>query len=104
VSVPIHYYLALSVILFLLGMVTILARRNLIYVLMGVEMILNASALNFVAFARHRDPVGVIDGSVYSTFIIVLAAAEAAVALAIVLNIFGLFQSIRPQDANELRE
>ena len=103
-SIPLYYYVAVSVVLLLLGLVTILSRRNLIYVLMGVEMILNAATINFVAFSRYRDPAGVVHGTIYGMFIIVLAAAEAAVALAIVLNIFGLFNSIRPQDANELRE
>ena len=104
-AVPVHYFVAVSVILFLMGVITILARRNLIYVLMGVEMILNAANINFVAFARYGGtPEGLVTGTTFGIFVIVLAAAEAAVALAIVLNIFGLFNSVRPQDANLLRE
>ena len=103
-SIPLSYFIAVSVVLFFLGVLTILSRRNLIYVLMGVEMILNAANINFVAFARYRDAQGVVHGTVFGTFVIILAAAEAAVALAIVLNIFGLFNSIRPEDPNLLRE
>ena len=103
-SIPLSYFIAVSVVLFFLGLITILSRRNLIYVLMGVEMILNSANINFVAFARYRDPQGVVHGTVFGTFVIILAAAEAAVALAIVLNIFGLFNSIRPEDPNLLRE
>ena len=103
-SIPLSYFIAVSVVLFFLGVLTILSRRNLIYVLMGVEMILNAANINFVAFARYRDAQGVVHGTVFGTFVIILAAAEAAVALAIVLNIFGLFNRIRPEDPNLLRE
>ena len=102
--IPLSYYVVVSVLLFLVGLVTVLSRRNLIYVLMGVEMILNAANINFLAFARYRDASGIVNGTVFGVFIIVLAAAEAAVALAIVLNIFGLFNSVRPEDPNLLRE
>jgi len=75
VSVPVHWYVAVSVILFLMGLVTILARRNLIYVLMGVEMILNSANINFVAFARYGGtPDGVVTGTTFGIFIIVIKA------------------------------
>ena len=101
---PLGAYVAVSAALFAIGIVAILVRRNVLYVLMGIEMILNAANINFVAFARYRDIQGVVHGTVFGTFVIILAAAEAAVALAIVLNIFGLFNSIRPEDPNLLRE
>jgi len=102
--VPVHWYLIVSIVLFLIGITVVLTRRNLIYVLMGVELILNAAALNFIAFGSYRGAHGLVDGTVMATLIIVMAATEATIALAIVLNVFGLFQSVRPQDPNLLRE
>ncbi|NQV16540.1 NADH-quinone oxidoreductase subunit NuoK, partial [bacterium] len=77
-------YLILSAILFCLGLYTVVTRRNAVAILMGVELILNAANINFVAFSKfitHN-----LDGHLISMFIIMLAAAEAAVALAIILN------------------
>jgi NADH-quinone oxidoreductase subunit K len=95
-------YVAVSAALFALGIITILARRNVIYILMGIEMILNAANLNFVAFNRFGSMQ--LDGRMFAIFVIILAAAEAAVALAIVLNVFYLFDSIKPSEADLLRE
>jgi NADH-quinone oxidoreductase subunit K len=95
-------YVAVSAALFALGLVAILARRNVIYILMGIEMILNAANLNFVAFNRFGSMQ--LDGQMFAIFTIILAAAEAAVALAIVLNVFYLFDSIKPSEADLLRE
>ena len=95
-------YVAVSAGLFAVGIVTIIARRNIIYVLMGIEMILNAANINFVAFNRFSGDG--IDGRMFSIFVIILAAAEAAVALAIVLNVFHLFNSVKPSEADLLRE
>lgn len=94
-------YLFVSAILFGLGIVCTIARKNVIYVLMGIELILNAANLNLVAFSRFA---GNLDGQIFAIFSIILAAAEAAVALAIVLNVFGLFDSIRPDDPDLLKE
>lgn len=95
-------YVAVSGVLFTLGIICILVRRNVFYVLMGIEMILNAANINFVAFNRFGGDG--LDGRMFAIFTIILAAAEAAVALAIVLNVFHLFDSIRPSDADLLRE
>ena len=95
-------YLIVSGILFLLGLATILTRRNVLYVLMGTELILNAANINFVAFNRFG--ANGLDGRMFAIFTIILAAAEAAVALAIVLNVFQLFASIKPSEADLLRE
>ncbi len=101
-------YVAVSAVLFALGLIAILARRNVIYILMGIEMILNAANINFVAFNRFGaiQPDGQLrlDGQMFAIFTIILAAAEAAVALAIVLNVFYLFDSIKPSEADLLRE
>jgi len=95
-------YVGVSAALFALGIVCIVSRRNVIYVLMGIEMILNAANINFVAFNRFGG--GGLDGQMMAVFVIILAAAEAAVALAIVLNVFHLFNSIKPSEADMLRE
>jgi len=95
-------YVAVSAVLFALGVVTIITRRNVLYVLMGIEMILNAANINFVAFNRFGG--NGLDGRMFAIFTIILAAAEAAVALAIVLNVFYLFNSIKPSEADLLRE
>lgn len=81
-------YLIVSASLFLLGLLAIMTRKNGISVLMGIELILNAAALNFVAFSRLS--VGNLNGQVAAVFIIIIAAAEAAVALAIFLNIYRI--------------
>ena len=80
----------------------LVGRRNVLYVLMGIEMILNAANINFVAFNRFGG--NGLDGRMFAIFTIILAAAEAAVALAIVLNVFYLFNSIKPSEADLLRE
>jgi len=95
-------YVAVSAALFALGIVCIVARRNILYVLMGIEMILNAANINFVAFNRFNGDG--LDGRMFAIFVIIMAAAEAAVALAIVLNVFHLFQSIKPSEVDLLRE
>jgi len=95
-------YLLVSGALFLAGVATILVRRNALYVLMGVELILNAANLNFVAFARFGG-YG-LDGQMFALFVIILAAAEAAIALAIVLRIFHDFGSIDITRTDSLRD
>lgn len=100
-------YLSLSAILFSFGLVTVLTRRNAVGVFMGVELMLNAAALNFVAFQAFKKNVPGetvwLHGDVFALFIIVLAAIEAAVALAIVLRVFSSRHDIDPDHAVELR-
>ncbi len=95
-------YVLVSAVLFGLGIVAIITRKNVIYILMGIEMILNAANINFVAFNRFG--ANGMDGRMFAIFVIILAAAEAAVALAIVLNVFHLFDSVKPSEADLLRE
>jgi len=95
-------YIAVSAALFAIGIAVIIARRNVLYILMGIEMILNAANINFVAFNRFNGDG--LDGRMFAIFVIILAAAEAAVALAIVLNVFHLFQSVKPSEVDLLRE
>ena len=95
-------YLYISALLFSLGTFAVMTRRNGIAVLMGVELILNAANLNFVAFSRFGGMN--MDGHIFSLFVIVLAAAEAAVALAIVINIYNNLQTINVDDAATMKE
>ncbi len=101
-TIGLNHYLFISAVLFSLGVYAMLSRRNVIAVLMGVELILNAANINFIAFSRFG---GInIGGQLSSIFVIVVAAAEAAVALAIVLNIFKNFKTVNPADADTLRD
>ncbi len=96
------HYLAVSLWLFVWGVYCVVTRRNAVALLMGVELLLNAAALNFVAFS-HYGP-GRIAGHVVTLFVIVLAAAEAAIALAIVLVLYQTTGSIQADEATRLRE
>ena len=100
-EVGLTHYLTLSAIMLSLGLFIVLSRRNAIVILMGVELILNAAALNFVAFSRYI--ADSVSGQLMTVFIIVLAAAEAAVALAIVLAIFRNFQTVHVNQIDRLR-
>ena len=94
-------YVLISAILFSLGLFGVITRRNGVAVLMGVELILNSANVNFLAFARFGGMN--MSGHVYALFVIVLAAAEAAVALAIIINIFNNFRTINVDDVSELK-
>ncbi len=93
-------YLIIAAILFSLGLFAIMTRRNAVAVLMGVELILNAANINFIAFAKFGGMN--ISGQVFSLFVIIMAAAEAAVALAIVINIFNNFKNINIDEVSQL--
>lgn len=101
ITVGLYHYLVVSAILFSFGLFAVITRRNAIAVLLGVELILNSANLNFVAFSRYG--IFSMDGQLFALFIIILAAAEAAVALAIVLNIYNNFSSINVDEADSLR-
>ena len=105
--VGLHHYLILSALLFVCGLLTILLKRNAIGILMGVELVLNAANVNLVAF-NHFAWAGngnapALDGQIFAIFVIVLAAAEAAVALAIFLNFYNNFSTIDVERAQNLR-
>lgn len=104
--VTLSSYLLVAAFLFATGIACVLVRRNLIQILMGVELIFNAAALNFVAFS-HFTPAAVselmLSGQVVALFIIVLAASEAAVALALVLSVFRVFRTIQIDAVSDLK-
>ena len=103
-TITLAHYLVVGALLFALGLVTVATRRNAVGVLMGVELILNAANVNLVAFNRYSDASGGVSGQVFALFVIVLAAAEAAVGLAIVLTIFQTFRTIDVRIADTMRE
>lgn len=95
-------YLVVSAILFSLGVFAVITRKNAILVLMGLELILNSANINFIAFSRYG--TFNLEGHVASIFVIILAAAEAAVALAIVLNIFQNYKHVNIDEIDTMRE
>ena len=101
-TVGLTHYLFLSGILFSLGLYGIVTRRNAILVLMGIELVLNSANINFIAFARYGGMR--MDGQAIAVFVIVLAAAEAAIALAIILNIYQRFHTVNVDDISSLKE
>jgi NADH-quinone oxidoreductase subunit K len=96
------HFLILSGLLFSFGIFAVLTRRNAIMVLMGIELILNAANINFVAFSRYVTTS--LDGHVVAIFVIILAAAEAAIMLAIVLNIYQNFNTVNVDEINQLKD
>ena len=98
--VPINHVVMVSLLMFGIGVVGVLSRRNAIVVLMSVELILNAANLNFVAFSRLH---GNLTGQIFSIFVITVAAAEAAVGLAILIAFFRNKESINLNDANLMK-
>jgi NADH-quinone oxidoreductase subunit K len=101
-TIGLAQYLLVSGVLFALGLFTVVTRRNAVAILMGVELILNAAILNLVAFSRFV--TGDVGGQIFALFGIVLAAAEAVVALAIVLQLYRAFRSVDTTETRELRE
>lgn len=98
--VPLEYYLVLSAIIFAIGVIGVLIRRNLIVVLMSIELMLNAVNLTFVAFSNS---LGSMDGQVIVFFVMAVAAAEAVVGLAIIISVFRHRQSLDPQEMQFLK-
>ena len=95
-------YLILGALLFVCGVVCMATKRNAIGILMGLELVLNGANINFVAFARYN-PVFEIEGQIFALFVIVMAAAEAAIALAIVLNFYNNHTTVDVDTAEELK-
>jgi NADH-quinone oxidoreductase subunit K len=101
------HYLVLAAVLFVCGLLTMVLKRNAIGILMGAELILNAANINLVAFNHFSHPgpadAPALSGQVFALFVIVVAAAEAAVALAIFLNFYNSFSTIDVERAQNLR-
>ncbi|MBU1098300.1 MAG: NADH-quinone oxidoreductase subunit NuoK [Bacteroidetes bacterium] len=101
-EVGLSHFLVVSTALFSLGIYGVVTRKNAVMVLMGIELILNAANINFIAFSRYGN-FG-LNGQAIALFVIVLAAAEAAIALAIVLNIYKTYNHVNVDEIEDLKE
>jgi NADH-quinone oxidoreductase subunit K len=101
-EISIYHYLVVSAILFILGLYALISRKNAILLMMGIELILNACNINLIAFSKYGG-LGV-DGQVIAIFVIVLAVAEAAIALAIILNIYQNFSTVNVDEVNNMKD
>ncbi|HZZ81111.1 MAG TPA: NADH-quinone oxidoreductase subunit NuoK [Gemmataceae bacterium] len=99
---PLYGFLVLGALLFTCGVVCMATKRNAIGVLIGVELVLNGANINFVAFSRYQ-PGFELEGMIFALFVIVMAAGEAAVALAIVLNFYNNHATVDVDSAEELK-
>jgi NADH-quinone oxidoreductase subunit K len=99
-EVPLSWYLALSAVLFVIGVIGVLVRRNALIIFMSIELMLNAGNLAFVAFARH---LGSIDGQIFVFFVMTVAAAEVAIGLAIIVNVYRLRETVYVDEINLLK-
>lgn len=101
-GIPLNYFLILATVMFFVGIYGFLTRRNLITILMSVELILNSVNINFLAFNRYLFPHK-LEGLFFSLFVIAVAASEAAVAIALIINIYRRFTTINVEDVHEMR-
>lgn len=101
-GIPIQHFLIVSTLVFFIGIYGFLTRRNLITMLMSLELILNSVNINFVVFNRYLYP-DQLQGHFFAVFIIAIAAAEASVAIALIINIYRRFTSIESNDVNEMK-
>lgn len=97
--IPIEHYLFFSAGLFVIGLLIAIVKQNAIMVLVGIELVLNAANINFVAFSQY-DPA--LSGQMFSLFVIVVAVAESAVALAIIYKVYQHYQTSDLDDLNQL--
>lgn len=100
--IPVTHILLFSTALFFIGMYGLFTRRNMITLLMSIELMLNSVNINFVTFNKYLYP-GKLEGIFYTIFIITIAAAEAAVTIAIIINLYRSHNSIDVEDAGELK-
>lgn len=102
-SIPINWYLVVAAALFSIGLYGVLARRNAIGILMGIELMLNAVNINLVTFWRYLDPVR-LTGQIFAIFVFTVAAAEVAVGLALVIAIYRNRDTIVVEDIDLMKE
>lgn len=99
--IPLSHYLILATLLFCIGLAVAITRRNAIAVLIGLELMLNAANINLVAFSRYDGLL--LQGQMFALFVIVVAAAEAAVALALVVRVYSYYKVADLDKLNELK-
>ena len=100
--ITLTHFLVVSACIFCIGLYTVLAKRNAIMILVGIELMINAAILNFVPFSKY-DKIN-YGGQVFALFAIVLAAASVAVGLAIILNVYRHYKTINPDNITDLRD
>jgi NADH-quinone oxidoreductase subunit K len=101
-GIPIQHFLIVSTLMFFIGIAGFIIRRNLITILMAVELILNSVNINFVIFNRYLYP-DQLQGHFFAIFVVAIAAAEASVAIALIINIYRKLKNIDVENVNELR-
>lgn len=101
-QVPLQHFLLVGAALFSIGFAIAVTKRHFVGILLGIELMLNAVNVNLVAFSRH-DPER-LEGHLFALFVIVVAATEVAVALAIILRVFGHYKSVDPDEVHDLRK
>ena len=101
-GIPLYWYLIVSAALFCIGLYGVLARKNAIAIIMGVELMLNAVNINLIAFWRYITPAS-ISGITFAAFIFVVAAAEAAVGLALIISIYRNTRSVDPEKIDSMK-
>jgi NADH:ubiquinone oxidoreductase subunit K len=101
--VPLSAYLAVAAILFCVGLYGALARRNAVAILMGIELMLNASVINLIAFWRYINPNAALTGQAFAVFVITLAAAEVSVGLALVISIYRNRETVIVDDVDLMK-
>lgn len=101
--VPLSWFLILAAGLFSVGMFGVLSRRNVVAMLMGVELMMNAVIINLVAFWRYGNPLVDVSGQVFALMVFAVAAAEAAVGLALAISIYRLRQTVVAEEIDELK-
>jgi NADH-quinone oxidoreductase subunit K len=101
--IPLYYYLILSAMLFSIGLAGALVRRNAILVLVGIELMLNAANLNFIAFWRYSPNPEALVGLMFVIFSIAIAAAEAAVGLALIISIYRHYKTVNVDKVDSLK-
>lgn len=99
--IPLEHYLLLSAFLLCTGITVVIIKKNAIVILIGIELILNAANINLVAFSRY-DPQ-LLQGQIFSLFVIVVAASEVAVAMAIILRVYHYYKTSEPDEVHEMR-
>lgn len=100
-AVGLSHYLALSAFIFSMGVICMATKRNAIGILIGVELVLNSANINLIAFSKYQ--TGQADGHIFAVFVILLAAAEAALAIAIFMNFYNNLQTVDVDRGDELR-
>ncbi len=103
--VPLWMYLAVAAALFCIGVIAVLSRRNAVAILMGIELMLNAVNINLVAFWRYNETGTdlLLSGYAFTAFVLIIAAAEAAVGLAIIITVYRNRRSVIPEEADTLK-